>query len=157
MSAKPSLGKEFRTFVARGNVMDLAVGIVIGAAFTSVVNSFVADVLMPPIGLLTGGVDFGELFVDLSGGGYETLAEAQEAGAPTLNYGLFLNRVISFLIVAFTVFVLLRSYNRLRVRQESVPAAPTDQVCPFCRFRVPLDATRCAHCTSQLERAVSNE
>lgn len=144
---------EFRTFVARGSVMDLAVGIVIGAAFTSVVNSFVNDLLMPPIGLLTGGVDFAELFVDLSGEGYRTLAEAQEAGAPTLNYGLFVNAVISFLIVAFAVFLLLRGYNRLRTREESVPAAPTDQVCPFCRFSIPLGATRCAHCTSELSEA----
>ena len=146
---------DFRTFVSRGNVMDLAVGIVIGAAFTSVVNSFVNDVLMPPIGVVTGGVDFASLFIDLSGEGYATLAEAQEAGAATLNYGLFLNSIVSFLIVAFAVFLLLRSYNRLRAAEESVPAAPTDQVCPFCRFTIPLGATRCAHCTSALEDAAA--
>lgn len=141
---------EFRKFIARGNVIDLAVGIVIGAAFTSVVNSFVSDVLMPPVGHVTGGVDFAELFIALDGREYASLAAAQEAGAPTLNYGLFLNAVISFLIVAFAVFLLVQSYNRLRDRQESVPATPTDQACPFCRFTIPVGATRCAHCTSQL-------
>lgn len=145
--------KQFRTFVARGNVMDLAVGIVIGAAFTSVVNSFVNDVLMPPIGVVTGGVDFANLFIDLSGEGYATLAEAQEAGAATINYGLFLNSLVSFLIVCFAVFLLLRSYNHLREREKSAPAAPTDQVCPFCRFSIPIGATRCAHCTSTLAEA----
>lgn len=141
---------EFRSFIARGNVIDLAVGIVIGAAFTSVVNSFVNDILMPPIGLMTGGVDFSNLFVTLGPGEYATLAAAQEAGAPTLNYGLFLNSLISFAIVGFAVFLLVRSYNRLRERYESAPAAPTDQDCPFCRFKIPLGATRCAHCTSKL-------
>lgn len=142
--------REFRTFIARGNVIDLAVGIVIGAAFTSVVNSFVNDILMPPIGLLTGGVDFSNLFFSLSGEEYASLAAAQEAGAPTVNYGLFLNSLISFLIVGFAVFLLVKGYNRLREQQESVPAAPTDQVCPFCRFTIPIGATRCAHCTSAL-------
>jgi large conductance mechanosensitive channel len=141
---------EFRTFVARGNVMELAVGIVIGAAFTSVVNSFVNDILMPPIGLVTGGVDFSNLFVTLTGEEYATLATAQEAGAPTLNYGLFLNSIISFAIVAFAVFLLVRSYNRLREQQETLPVAPTDEACPFCLFTVPVGATRCAHCTSEL-------
>jgi large conductance mechanosensitive channel len=140
----------FRTFIARGNVMDLAVGIVIGVAFTSVVNSFVNDILMPPVGLLTGGVDFTNLFINLSAQEYGTLAAAQEAGAPTLNYGLFVNSIISFLIVAFAVFMLVQSYNRLRENQESVPAAPTDMECPFCRFTIPLGASRCAHCTSPL-------
>lgn len=144
------MASEFRQFIARGNVMDLAVGIVIGAAFTSVVNSFVNDVLMPPIGMVTGGVDFSELYLNLSAQEYESLAAAREAGAPVVAYGLFLNSIISFLIVAFAVFLLVQSYNRLREQQESVPAAPTDQECPFCRFTVPLGATRCAHCTSQL-------
>jgi large conductance mechanosensitive channel len=141
---------EFRTFIARGNVIDLAVGIVIGAAFTSVVQSFVNDILMPPIGRVTGGVDFSSLFIDLSGEGWATLAEAQEAGAATINYGIFLNSLISFGIVAFAVFLLVRAYNRLREPEPSVPTAPTDQVCPFCRFTVPVGATRCAHCTSAL-------
>jgi large conductance mechanosensitive channel len=141
---------EFRKFIARGNVMDLAVGIVIGAAFTSVVNSFVNDIMMPPIGMVTGGVDFSELYLNLSEQEYASLAAAREAGAPTVAYGLFLNSIISFLIVAFAVFLLVQSYNRLREQQESVPAEPTDQLCPYCRFTIPIGASRCAHCTSQL-------
>jgi large conductance mechanosensitive channel len=144
---------EFRKFIARGNVIDLAVGIVIGAAFTSVVNSLVNDILMPPIGHATGGADFTDLFVTLGDEEYASLADAQAAGAATINYGLFLNQVISFLIVAFAVFLLVRSYNRLRESQESVPAAPTDMECPHCRFTIPIGATRCAHCTSQLAAA----
>ena len=142
--------KEFREFIARGNVFDLAVGIVIGAAFTSVVNSLVEDILMPPIGMLTGGVDFKDLYLNLGEGSYPSLAAAKEAGAATLNYGNFISSVISFLIVAFAVFVLVKAYNRLHEERESVPAAPTDKECPFCRFKIPIGATRCAHCTSQL-------
>ena len=142
--------KEFREFIARGNVFDLAVGIVIGAAFSTVVSSFVDDILMPPIGMLTGGVDFADLFVTLSGGEYASLAEAQEAGAATINYGQFINNLVSFLIVAFAVFLMVRAYNRLREDRDSVPAAPTDKECPFCRFTIPIGATRCAHCTSEL-------
>jgi large conductance mechanosensitive channel len=141
---------EFKEFIARGSVFDLAVGIVIGAAFTSVVNSLVNDIVMPPIGMITGGVDFTNLYVNLGPGEYESLAAAQEAGAATINYGVFLNNIISFLIVAFAVFMLVRSYNRLRQQQESVPAAPTDKECPYCRFTIPLGASRCAHCTSEL-------
>jgi large conductance mechanosensitive channel len=140
---------EFKKFIARGNVIDLAVGIVIGAAFTGVVNSFVNDILMPPIGKLTGGVDFSNLFVTLGSTQYKSLAEAQAAGAATLNYGLFLNAVISFLIVAFAVFLLVKGYNKLREEHDSAPAAPTEQVCPFCRYKIPIGATRCAHCTSE--------
>lgn len=142
---------EFRKFVARGNVFDLAVGIVIGAAFSKIVDSFVKDVLMPPIGLVTGGVDFSNLYLNLGDGEYASLAAAQEAGAPTLNYGVFINNVLQFLILAFAVFLLVRSYNRLREKEDSAPVAPTDKVCPFCRFTVPMGATRCAHCTSQLQ------
>ncbi|HEX8830393.1 MAG TPA: large conductance mechanosensitive channel protein MscL [Longimicrobium sp.] len=142
--------KEFKEFVARGNVFDLAVGLVIGGAFATVVKSFVDDILMPPLGFLTGGIDFTELYINLSGAEFESLAKAQEAGAATINYGRFLSNVIAFLIVAFAVFLLVRSYNRLRARNESVPAAPTDRECPFCRFTIPVAATRCAHCTSQL-------
>ncbi|HEX8363504.1 MAG TPA: large conductance mechanosensitive channel protein MscL [Longimicrobium sp.] len=145
--------KEFREFVARGNVFDLAVGLVIGGAFATVVKSFVDDILMPPLGFLTGGTDFSELYVNLSGAEYESLAKAREAGAATINYGRFLNNVIAFLIVAFAVFLLVRSYNRLRTRNESVPAEPTSRECPFCCFKIPLPATRCAHCTSQLATA----
>lgn len=148
------MSNEFRKFIARGNVMDLAVGIVIGAAFTSVVNSFVTDVLMPPIGLITGGVDFTELYIALSGEEYASLAAATEAGAPTINYGLFLNSIISFLIVAFAVFMLVQAYNRLREEEAAeAPAAPTEHDCPFCRMKIPLAASRCGHCTSALQGA----
>ncbi len=144
---------EFKKFIARGNVIDLAVGIVIGAAFTSVVNSFVNDILMPPIGLLTGGVDFSNLYLNLSGQEYASLAEATEAGAPTINYGMFLNAIISFLIVAFAVFLLVQSYNKLREQPDAVPPDPTEKDCPFCRMTIPVAAVRCGHCTSQLESA----
>jgi large conductance mechanosensitive channel len=143
--------KDFKKFVARGNVFDLAVGIVLGAGFGTVVNSFVKDILTPPIGLLTRGIDFTELFLNLGPGDYETLAAAQEAGAPTLNYGVFLNNVISFLIVAFAVFLLVRGYNRIRVQEQEAPPPPSEKDCPHCRMPVPLAATRCPHCTSSLE------
>lgn len=142
--------QEFKEFIARGSVVDLAVGIVIGASFKSVVDSLVKDVITPPVGWLTGGVDFSELYLNLSAREYASLAEATASGAPTINYGVFLNNVISFLIVAFAVFLLLRSYNALRRQEESAPAAPTEHECPFCRFKIPLTASRCAHCTSQL-------
>lgn len=138
---------EFRQFIARGNVIDLAVGLVIGAAFATVVGSFVEDILMPPVGLALGGVDFSNLFVTLSGGPYATLAEAREAGAATLNYGLFLNNIITFVIVAFAVYLVVRAYNRMRMPET---VAPTESACPFCQIPVPLAATRCGHCTSQL-------
>jgi large conductance mechanosensitive channel len=142
--------EEFKKFITRGNVIDLAVGIVIGAAFTSVVQSFVNDILMPPIGRITGGVDFSDLYINLSAEDYASLAEAKEAGAATLNYGLFLNALISFLIVAFAVFLLVQAYNRLRMLEESAPPAPTEKECTYCKMRIPLDATRCGHCTSDL-------
>jgi large conductance mechanosensitive channel len=141
---------DFRTFIARGNVIDLAVGIVIGAAFTTVVKSFVDDILMPPIGMLTGGVDFSDLYLSLSGQEFASLEEAKAAGAATLNYGVFLNNVIAFLIVAFAVFLIVQAYNRIRDDMDAGPAEPTDKECPFCRFKVPLAASRCAHCTSEL-------
>lgn len=142
--------QEFQKFIARGNVIDLAVGIVIGAAFTTVVNSFVNDLLMPPIGRLTGGVDFSNLFINLSGGEYGTLAEAQEAGAATINYGLFINSLISFLIVGWAVFLIVQAYNRVRTIEEAAPPAPSEKDCPRCLLRIPLNATRCGHCTSEL-------
>jgi len=144
---------EFRKFVARGNVLDMAVGIIIGAAFTTVVQSLVNDIIMPPIGRLTGGVDFTNLFIDLSGGSYASLAEAQEAGAATINYGLFINALIIFLIVAFAIFLLIRAYNRLlesRGPDQAEEAAPDPTLCPHCRFEIPADATRCGHCTANL-------
>lgn len=141
---------EFRTFIARGSVVELAVGIVLGASFGTVIDSFVNDLLMPPIGVLTGGADFSELYISLTGEEYPSLAAAREAGAPTINYGLFVNSIVSFLIVGFAVFLFIRSYNRLREQRESIPAKPPAQECPFCRFSIPLRASRCAHCTSTL-------
>lgn len=146
---------EFRKFIARGNVLDMAVGIIIGAAFTTVVKSLVDDVIMPPIGRLTGGVDFSNLYVNLSGGEFATLADARKAGAATINYGVFLNNVISFLIVAFAVFLLVRGYNRLTAvvaaKEEDAPATPTEKKCPYCFLKIPVGARRCGHCTSVLE------
>lgn len=147
--------REFRSFVARGNVIDLAVGVVIGAAFTTVVNSFVNDILMPPIGRITGGVDFTELFIDLSGERHPTLAAAREAGAATINYGLFLNNLIAFVIVAFAVFLLVKSYERFRTVEDAGPPTDTEKVCPFCALLVPRAAVRCGHCTSSLEASAT--
>ncbi len=137
--------KEFKAFIARGNVMDLAVAVVIGAAFARIVNSFVEDLVNPLLGLLTGGVDFTNLFVTLGDGNYATLAEAKEAGAATLNYGLFISAIIQFIIVAFAIFLVVRAYNRMRA-----PATATTKECQFCKTGVPIAATRCPACTSQL-------
>lgn len=144
--------KEFREFAVKGNAMDMAVGIIIGAAFGAVVKSLVDDVIMPPIGLLLGRVDFSNLFLNLSGGDYPSLAAAREAGAATLNYGLFINNVISFVIVAFAVFLLVKTLNRLR-REEPVAEEVTIKECPFCHTQIPLAAVRCPHCTSELAEA----
>jgi len=149
--------KEFKEFAMRGNVIDMAVGIIIGGAFGTIVKSLVNDVIMPPIGLLLGGVDFSDLFLTLKEGSvagpYTTLTSAQEAGAVTVSYGLFINAVISFVIVAFAVFFLIRGINRLK-REEEVPAeAPTEKECPYCLSSIPIKATRCGHCTSALEPA----
>jgi len=144
--------KEFREFAMRGNVVDMAVGIIIGAAFGKIVASLVADVIMPPIGILLGNVDFSELFINLSSGDYATLAAAQEAGAATLNVGLFINTVINFVIVAFAVFMLIRGINRMKRKEETGEApAPTTKSCPHCLSTIPLAATRCGHCTSELQ------
>jgi large conductance mechanosensitive channel len=146
--------KEFKEFAMRGNVVDMAVGIIIGGAFGTIVKSLVADVIMPPIGLALGGVDFSNLFLTLKDGGtagpYETLASAQEAGAVVISYGVFLNAVISFLIVAFAVFLLIRAINRLQREKEAPPAAPTTKDCPYCLSAIAIKATRCPNCTSQL-------
>ena len=141
------MGKEFRDFVAKGNVVDLAVGVIIGAAFGKIVASLVADILMPPLGMLLGGVNFADLFVDLSGGAYPTLAAAREAGAPVVAYGAFLNTILEFLIVAFAIFLLVRQINRLR---PPAPAAVTTKECPQCLSAIPLGAKRCPACTSTL-------
>ncbi len=148
--------KEFKEFAVKGNVVDMAVGIIIGAAFGTIVKSLVADIIMPPIGLLLGNVDFANLFIVLkqgtSMGPYATLPDAQAAGAVTLNYGVFLNTVISFLIVAFAIFILIRNINRLKREQEEAPApAPTTKECPHCLSVVHIKAVRCPFCTSTLE------
>jgi large conductance mechanosensitive channel len=144
--------KEFRQFALRGNALDLAVGIILGAGFTRIVNSFVSDVLMPPIGLLLGRQGITELFLDLSGESYGTLAQAVEAGAATVNYGLFLSAVVDFVIVALAVFFLVKSANRLVPRPEP-EAAPT-RPCPFCLSPISVAASRCAHCTSDLKGVI---
>ncbi len=144
--------KEFRDFAMRGNVVDLAVGIIIGAAFGKIVSSLVNDILMPPIGVLLGKVDFSNLFVSLSGQSYTSLAEAKAAGAATLNYGVFINNIIDFLIVAFAVFLLVRQVNRF-TRKPEPPAAPTTKECPYCVTQIPLKAIRCPQCTSDLKQA----
>jgi len=139
---------EFKAFVMRGNVVDLAVGVIIGGAFGKIVSSLVTDVIMPPIGLLLHGVDFSNLFVSLTGQSYATLADAKKAGAPTLNYGNFINNVIDFLIVALVIFLMIRAINRL---QKPAPAAaPTTKDCPYCFSAIPIKATRCPQCTSEL-------
>jgi len=147
--------REFKEFALRGNVIDMAVGIIIGAAFGAIVKSLVADVIMPPIGLLMGGVDFANLFLLLKAGSpagpYVSLADAQAAGAVTVNYGLFINVIISFVIVAFVMFLLIRGINRLQKEEES-PAEPVTKECPYCFSTIPIEATRCPHCTSELEK-----
>jgi len=142
--------KEFKEFAMRGNVFDMAIGIVIGAAFGAIVASFVDDILMPPIGMLLGGVDFTNLFISLDGQHYVSVAEAQLAGAATINYGLFLSTVIDFLIVAFVIFLLVRQINRLKAEPEEGPAEPTTKDCPYCATEIPIQATRCPHCTSEI-------
>lgn len=142
--------REFKDFVMRGNLLELAVAFILGVAFGRVVTSLVNDVIMPPIGLVLGGVDFSNLFINLSKTPYATLAEAQAAGAPTLNYGVFALTVIDFLIVTFVVFLLVRAVNRM---QRPKPVAPTTKECPYCLSIVPLRATRCPHCTSELRVA----
>ena len=141
--------KEFKEFAVRGNVVDLAVGVIVGAAFGKIVSSLVEDVLMPPIGRLLGRVDFSALFISLDGKTYETLKRAKELSAPTLNYGIFLNTVINFLIVAFCVFLVVKQINRFAAKPAPVPV-PTTKDCPQCAMPIPLAAKRCGHCTSQL-------
>jgi len=141
--------KEFKEFAMRGNVMDLAVGVIIGAAFGKIVSSLVEDLIMPPVGRLLGQVDFSGLFINLSDKSYETLAAAKAAGAPTLNYGIFLNSVINFLIVAFAVFLVVHQVSRW-TRKPEAAAAPTTKDCPQCAMAIPLAAKRCGHCTTQI-------
>jgi large conductance mechanosensitive channel len=148
--------KEFKEFALRGNMVDMAVGIIIGAAFGTIAKSLVDDVIMPPIGLLLGGVDFADFFVLLKagapGGPYTSLANAEAAGAVTVNYGVFVNAVISFLVVALVMFFLVRVMNRIR-REEKAPAEPATKECPFCLSAIPIKASRCAYCTSELAKS----
>ncbi|KPL05049.1 MAG: mechanosensitive ion channel protein MscL [candidate division Zixibacteria bacterium SM1_73] len=147
--------KDFKEFAMRGNVVDMAVGIVIGAAFGVIVKSLVSDVIMPPIGLLLGNVDFENLFAVLkqgaTAGPYASLSDAKAAGAVSMNYGVFINTIISFIIVAFCVFLLIRSINRLKRKEEAPPPEPTTKECPYCFSTIAIRATRCANCTSELK------
>jgi large conductance mechanosensitive channel len=149
--------KEFKEFAVRGNVIDMAVGIILGTAFGAIVKSLVSDVIMPPIGLALGNVDFANLFFLLKAGDpagpYASLADAQAAGAVTINYGFFVNTIISFIIIAFVVFLLVRYINRLKREEEAPPPEPTTKDCPYCLSSIPIKATRCPQCTSELEAA----
>lgn len=146
---------EFKKFIMRGNVIDMAVGVIIGGAFQGIVNSLVKDVVMPVITTITGGIDFQNWFISLDGSHYATLAQAQEAGASTLNYGVFITAVIQFLIMAFVIFCLVKGMNKIAEKTsnkvEEAPAAPTTKVCPFCKSEIAIDAVRCPHCTSKLD------
>lgn len=140
--------KEFKKFALRGNMLDLAVGVIIGGAFNSIVKSLVDDIIMPFISLFTGKIDFSNLFIALDGGEYATLAAAQEAGAATLNYGNFISGVINFIILAFVVFLIVKGVNNMNKKEET-PSAPTTKICPHCKSEIHIDATRCPHCTSE--------
>jgi large conductance mechanosensitive channel len=141
--------KEFKEFIMRGNVLDLAVGIIIGGAFGKIITSFVSDILMPPLGLILGKINFSDLFINLSGTPYPTVAAAKAAGAPTINYGMFINTIIDFLIVAFAIYMMIVQVNRFKKKPEE--AAPATKDCPFCISAIPIKAVRCPHCTSNLE------
>lgn len=148
-----TLWNEFKEFAMRGSVLDMAVGIILGTAFGSIVSSFVNDILMPPIGLLLGKVDFAALFINLTRTPYASLAEARAAGAPTINYGVFLNTVLNFFLVALALFILVRQVNRFMRAKPAPPAEPTTKECPYCLSVIPIKATRCPHCTSELQPA----
>lgn len=144
------LMKEFKEFALKGNMVDLAVGMIIGSAFSGIVSSLVSDIVMPLLSLLTGKIDFTNKFLALDGEVYKTLAQAQEAGAPTVNYGLFLTELLNFLIMAFVIFLVVKQLNRLH-RKPEAPEAVTEKECPYCKTMIPLQATRCPHCTSKIE------
>jgi len=141
---------EFKEFAMRGNVIDMAVGIIIGAAFGKIVTSLVSDLLTPPLGKLMGNVDFSNLFICLSAEQYSTLEAAKAAGVATINYGIFINTIVDFAIVAFAIFLLVKQVNRFKKAPAAAPAEPTEKECPFCVSMIPIKATRCPHCTSQL-------
>ena len=143
--------KEFREFIARGNVVDLAVGIIIGSAFGAIVTSLVNDIIMPPIGMALNGINFKDLFIPLNGKSYPSLAAAQAASAPTINYGIFINNLIDFLIVAFVIFLLVKGINRVKRPASAPDKGPTTKDCPYCFTTIPIQATRCPNCTSQLQ------
>ena len=145
--------KEFKEFAMRGNVLDMAVGVIIGGAFGKIVSSMVSDILMPPLGLVLGKVDFSSLFVDLSGTYPASLAAAKQAGAPTINYGVFLQAMFDFMIVAFVIFLLIKQVNRFMKQPEVSPGPPTTKECPRCCSMIPIKAAKCAHCTSELKAA----
>jgi large conductance mechanosensitive channel len=143
--------KEFRDFAIKGNVIDLAIGIIIGTAFGRIVTSLVTDIIMPPLGVLLGKVDFSNLYVNLSGKAFASLADAKAAGAATINYGMFINTIIDFVIVAFVIFLMVRGINHMKKAPVPAPAVPTTKECPFCYTQIPLKATRCPNCTSELK------
>jgi large conductance mechanosensitive channel len=145
--------KEFKEFALRGNVVDMAVGIIIGGAFGKIVSSFVKDVIMPPIGLLLGDVNFGDLYINLTDQSYATLAEAEEAGVAVIKYGAFINTVIDFVIIAFVIFLVIRQMNKMKRQEEEPPVEPTTKDCSFCMSTIPIKAARCPHCTSELKVA----
>ncbi|MGH7231807.1 MAG: large conductance mechanosensitive channel protein MscL [Nitrospiraceae bacterium] len=145
--------KEFKEFAMRGNVLDMAVGIIIGAAFGKIISSLVSDILMPPIGLLMGKVNFSSLFLSLSGQPYPSLEAAKAAGAPTINYGVFIQTVLDFVIVAFVIFLLIRQINAMTKKPEAPAAAPATKNCPYCLSTIPIKAIKCAHCTSDVKAA----
>ena len=142
--------REFKQFALRGNVVDMAVGIIIGGAFGKIVSSFVKDIIMPPIGMAMGNVDFSQLYVNLSDKTFESLAAATEAGAPTINYGTFINTVLDFVIIAFAIFMVVKAMNSAKKKEEAPAAEPTTKKCPRCLSEIPIEATRCAHCTSDV-------
>jgi len=144
-----SIMKEFKEFAVKGNVIDLAVGVIIGAAFGKIVTSFVSDIIMPPLGLIMGKVNFSDLYIDLSGKGFASLKAARDAGAPVISYGIFINTVIDFTIIAFVIFMVIKQINRFK--KEAAPAPPNTKDCPFCCSAIPIPAKRCPLCTSGLE------
>jgi len=157
MEEKKGMVAEFKEFIMRGNVMDMAIGVIIGGAFGTIINSLVSDILMPLISLATGGINFENWFISLDGSKYATLAEAQEAGAATLNFGVFINAIIYFIIIAFCIFMMVKAINKMNRKPEEPEAAPTTKVCPFCKSEVPIEATRCPHCTSELPAESAEE
>ena len=146
--------KEFKAFIMRGNVLDLAIAVIIGGVFGKIITSLVNDIIMPPIGLILGKVDFRNLYINLSDASFATLADAQKAGVPIIKYGAFINTIIDFLIVSFIIFLVVRAANRLQKKlQEEPKAAPSTKECPYCISTIPIKATRCAHCTAELKGA----